>query len=56
MYLGKKLSGDHEIDQSGQISLPLAGTIEALGVTQAEFEQALAVLPGDVIRVPERYF
>ena len=42
MYLGKKLSGDHEIDQSGQISLPLAGTIEAVGLTQAELEQALA--------------
>ena len=26
-----KLSGDYEIDQSGQISLPLAGTIEAVG-------------------------
>src|SRR5262252_10375936 len=30
------LSGDYEIDQSGQISLPLAGTVEALGLTQAE--------------------
>jgi len=37
-----KLSGDYEIDQSGQISLPLAGTIEAKGLTQAELEQALA--------------
>jgi len=37
-----KLSGDYEIDQSGQISLPLAGTVEALGLTQAELEQALA--------------
>jgi polysaccharide biosynthesis/export protein len=36
------LSGDYEIDQSGQISLPLAGTVEALGLTQAELEQALA--------------
>jgi len=32
----EKLSGDYEIDQSGQISLPLAGTVEALGLTQAE--------------------
>jgi polysaccharide biosynthesis/export protein len=38
----EKLSGDYEIDQSGQISLPLAGTVEALGLTQAELEQALA--------------
>jgi polysaccharide biosynthesis/export protein len=37
-----KLSGDYEIDQSGQISLPLAGTIEARGLTQGELEQALA--------------
>jgi polysaccharide biosynthesis/export protein len=38
----EKLSGDYEIDQSGQISLPLAGTVEAVGLTQAELEQALA--------------
>src|SRR5919201_1483660 len=37
-----KLSGDYEIDQSGQISLPLAGTVGALGLTQTELEQALA--------------
>jgi protein involved in polysaccharide export with SLBB domain len=36
------LSGDYEIDQSGQISLPLAGTIAAVGLTQSELEQALA--------------
>src|SRR5262245_28452246 len=37
-----KLSGEYQINQSGQISLPLAGTIEAQGLTQAELEQALA--------------
>jgi protein involved in polysaccharide export with SLBB domain len=37
-----KLSGDYQIDQSGQISLPLAGTIEAQNLTQTELEQALA--------------
>lgn len=37
-----KLSGDFEIDQSGRISLPLAGTVEAQGLTQSELEQALA--------------
>ena len=37
-----KLSGDYEIDQSGQISLPLAGTVAAVGLTQTELEQALA--------------
>jgi protein involved in polysaccharide export with SLBB domain len=42
VYGEDKLSGDYEVDQSGQISLPLAGTVEALGLTQAELEQALA--------------
>jgi polysaccharide biosynthesis/export protein len=42
VYGEDKLSGEYEVDPSGQISLPLAGTIEALGLTQAELEQALA--------------
>ena len=42
VYGEDKLSGEYEIDQSGQISLPLAGTIEAQGLTQTELEQALA--------------
>ena len=37
-----KLSGQYEVDQSGQISLPLSGTIKAQGLTQSELEQALA--------------
>ncbi len=37
-----KLSGDYQLDQSGQISLPLAGTVAAVGLTQSELEQALA--------------
>jgi len=37
-----KLSGDYELDQAGQISVPLAGTIKAQGLTQNELEQALA--------------
>src|SRR5262245_12004822 len=36
------LSGEYQLNQSGQISLPLAGTIEAQGLTQSELEQALA--------------
>ena len=36
------VSGDYQIDPSGQISLPLAGTIKAAGLTQTELEQALA--------------
>ena len=42
VYGEDKLSGEYEIDQSGQISLPLAGTIQAEGLTQSELEQALA--------------
>src|SRR5256884_8288870 len=42
LYGKDKLSGDYEVDQSGQISLPLAGTLEAVGLTKAELEQALA--------------
>ena len=42
VYGEDKLSGEHQIDQSGQISLPLAGTITAQGLTQSELEQSLA--------------
>ena len=42
-YLGKvNLSGEYELDQAGQISVPLAGTIKAQGMTQAQLEQALS--------------
>lgn len=36
------LSGEYDIDSNGMISLPLAGTIRAVGLTQAEFEQELS--------------
>jgi protein involved in polysaccharide export with SLBB domain len=42
VYGEDKLSGDYQLDQSGQISLPLAGTFEAQGLTQTEIEQALS--------------
>ena len=42
VYGEDKLGGDYVIDQSGQISLPLAGTLQAQGLTQTELEQALA--------------
>jgi protein involved in polysaccharide export with SLBB domain len=42
VYGEDKLSGDFQLDQTGQISLPLAGTITAQGMTQSELEQALA--------------
>src|SRR5262249_26177860 len=37
-----KLSGEYELDQAGQISVPLSGTIKAQGLTQGQLEQALA--------------
>jgi polysaccharide export outer membrane protein len=42
VYGEDKLSGDFQLDQAGQISLPLAGTIKAQGLTQTELEKALA--------------
>lgn len=37
-----KLSGDYDIDPNGLVSLPLAGTVKAAGLTQAELEAQLA--------------
>lgn len=42
VYGEDKLGGEYQIDQAGQISLPLAGTVKAQGLTQTELEQALA--------------
>jgi len=36
------LSGDYQIDPSGFVSLPLAGTVKAAGFTQGELEEQLA--------------
>jgi protein involved in polysaccharide export with SLBB domain len=36
------LSGEYELDQAGQISVPLSGTFKAQGLTQAQLEKALA--------------
>src|SRR6516164_4477923 len=36
------LNGEYQVDQAGQISLPLAGTIKVQSMTQAELEQELA--------------
>jgi len=41
VYNEPSLSGDYQIDPSGFVSLPLAGTIKAAGVTQHELEQEL---------------
>lgn len=37
-----KLSGEYEIDPGGSVSLPLAGTVQAAGLTKPELEQLLA--------------
>ena len=42
VYGEASLSGDYQIDPSGFVSLPLAGTIKASGLTMSELEQALA--------------
>jgi polysaccharide export outer membrane protein len=36
-----KLTGEYEVDPGGELSLPLAGTIHAGGLTKSELEQAL---------------
>ena len=35
------LSGEYQIDPSGFISLPLAGTVKAVGLTQSELAREL---------------
>jgi polysaccharide export outer membrane protein len=42
VYGESSLSGEYQLNQSGQIALPLAGTVDARGLTQSELEQALA--------------
>jgi protein involved in polysaccharide export with SLBB domain len=41
VYGEQGLSGEYEIDPSGSVSLPLAGTVQAAGLTQKELEQRL---------------
>ena len=49
-----KLSGEYQLDTAGFLSLPLAGTIEAAGLTKPELEQALtAKLKGEYLRNPK---
>lgn len=37
-----RLSGEYEIDPAGYVSLPLAGTIKAAGLSKPQFEQELS--------------
>jgi protein involved in polysaccharide export with SLBB domain len=49
-----KLSGDYDIDSSGFVSLPLAGTMQAAGLTKPELERDLATrLKGAYLRNPK---
>ena len=41
VYGESTLSGDYQIDPSGLVSLPLAGTIKAAGLTQQQLERDL---------------
>jgi polysaccharide export outer membrane protein len=42
VYGEDKLTGEYTIDPNGQVSLPLAGTIPAAGLTKPALEQSLA--------------
>jgi polysaccharide export outer membrane protein len=54
VYGEASLSGDYQIDPSGFVSLPLAGTLKAAGFTPAEFEKALATrFRGEYLRNPK---
>lgn len=49
-----KISGDYEIDPGGFVSLPLAGTLQAAGLTKVDFEQTLAKkLRSEYLRNPK---
>ena len=59
IYNEPSLSGDFQIDPSGFVSLPLAGTTKAVGLTQDERERALVQkyanpkLPSRSLSIPE---
>ena len=49
-----KLSGEYQIDNAGSLSLPLAGTIQAAGLTKSELEEAVTrELKGQYLRNPK---
>jgi protein involved in polysaccharide export with SLBB domain len=49
-----RLSGEFEIDPAGFVSLPLAGTIKAAGLSKPELEQELAKkFRGEYLRNPK---
>jgi len=49
-----RLSGEYEIDPGGYVSLPLAGTVKAAGLSKQEFELALTKkFQGEYLRDPK---
>lgn len=49
-----KLSGDYQVDSGGSVSMPLAGTVVAAGLTKAELERRLAgKLSGGYLKNPK---
>jgi polysaccharide export outer membrane protein len=49
-----RLSGDYDIDSAGSVSLPLAGTVQAAGLTKQELERELAKkFRGEYLRNPK---
>jgi len=54
VYGEPSLSGDYQIDPSGFVSLPLAGTIKAAGLSQQQLEQELKIkFAGGYLRNPK---
>jgi protein involved in polysaccharide export with SLBB domain len=49
-----KLTGEYSVDVGGYVSMPLAGTVKASGLTKVELEKALArKLSGEYLRDPK---
>lgn len=49
-----RLTGEYEIDPAGFVSLPLAGTVKAAGLSKAALEKALAKkFSGEYLRNPK---
>lgn len=49
-----RLTGEYEIDPAGFVSLPLAGTVKAAGLTKPQLEQELArKFRGEYLRNPK---
>jgi protein involved in polysaccharide export with SLBB domain len=50
VYGEDKISGEYQIDNAGSLSLPLAKTIAAAGLTKPELEQELTTPASEVAR------